>query len=495
MADIFLSYSTADRARIRPLVDALQASGWSVWWDRRIPAGRTYAEVIEAAIRDARCIVVVWTAKSIESEWVREEADRGKKRKRLVPVRMDDVEPPIGFGQIQAADLIGWDGDRAAQGYRQLADDLANILGAPAKAEGAPTRVQAPAPMAVEADVAAASVPEAHERVLRQRAGVHEILPQSARAQPLWRKLALVFVLLAAIGSAGSWYVWRQHQAERQEAKAARERQQIEALKAREEQAARLDRERRLAEEATQEQRRIEALKTREEQQARLAEEKRLAEEAAREKQRVAALKAREAREARLAEEKRLAEEAARHTTPHGIGGIEQQRGLAAEIGWPDRVRCFGYDPKSVRAEPGTEHDWNIMSGNFQLARADTRANADAVVRIARAHAAKCVLGLDARAPNNRQRVFVFWERGVAPTLPGEYCLRYDPRNLRIRDEGPIGWGLVDVGRDQQLHVLNNQADARVALSYAKKHSALCFIGLNSQLPKPLTYVTRYWKR
>ena len=177
-----------------------------------------------------------------------------------------------------------------------------------------------------------------------------------------------------------------------------------------------------------------------------------------------------------------------RHAPAAGIDGIEQQRRLAAEIGWPDRVSCFGYDPTSVRVEPGPDRSWVIMVENLKLAQADTRANADAVVHIARTHKAKCMIGLGARAPDNRRRVFVFWERGVAPTLRGEYCRRYDPIQLQIRDEGAIGWALI--AGDQRLHILNNDADARVALAYARKHSALCSIGLNSRPTPPRTLFT-----
>ena len=33
MAEIFVSYSWADKARVAPLVAALESHGWSVWWD------------------------------------------------------------------------------------------------------------------------------------------------------------------------------------------------------------------------------------------------------------------------------------------------------------------------------------------------------------------------------------------------------------------------------------------------------------------------------
>ncbi len=62
MADIFLSYASEDRERVIPLVEALQADGFSVWWDRTIQAGNTYDREIEAAIGEAACMVVVWSA-------------------------------------------------------------------------------------------------------------------------------------------------------------------------------------------------------------------------------------------------------------------------------------------------------------------------------------------------------------------------------------------------------------------------------------------------
>ena len=38
MADIFLSYARKDKDRIEPLAKALGGQGWSVFWDREIPA-------------------------------------------------------------------------------------------------------------------------------------------------------------------------------------------------------------------------------------------------------------------------------------------------------------------------------------------------------------------------------------------------------------------------------------------------------------------------
>ena len=108
---IFLSYSSEDRLRARLFVQALEERGWSVWWDRAdIPPGGRFSRVIEEAIRDAKVVVVLWSARSVESDWVRDEADNGKKRGILVPALIDDVEVPLGFRQLQHASLAEWNG-------------------------------------------------------------------------------------------------------------------------------------------------------------------------------------------------------------------------------------------------------------------------------------------------------------------------------------------------------------------------------------------------
>src|SRR5881409_384524 len=106
MSDIFLSYATDDRPRTRLLVQALEARGWSVWWDRTIlPAERWYS-VIEKALDTARCAVVLWSKTSVTSDWLRNEAEEAARRKILVPVLIDDVKVPLAFSGLQAARLV-----------------------------------------------------------------------------------------------------------------------------------------------------------------------------------------------------------------------------------------------------------------------------------------------------------------------------------------------------------------------------------------------------
>ncbi|MBS1140858.1 MAG: hypothetical protein H6R13_2311 [Proteobacteria bacterium] len=131
MTDIFLSYTERDRDTARQIAEVLGSAGWSVWWDRRIPAGETWRSVLDQALAEMRCMVVLWSAKSIESEWVYEEASEGRRQGKLVPVMIENVRPPAGFREIQAADLTGWDGSPDFDGLRMLLSDLENLLGKP----------------------------------------------------------------------------------------------------------------------------------------------------------------------------------------------------------------------------------------------------------------------------------------------------------------------------------------------------------------------------
>jgi len=103
MADVFISYATEDRERVEPIVEAIERAGFSVWWDRRIGLGSSFDREIERELDSARCVLVVWSANSIESDWVRNEAQEGLDRSVLVPLLIDDVRPPLAFRRAQTA--------------------------------------------------------------------------------------------------------------------------------------------------------------------------------------------------------------------------------------------------------------------------------------------------------------------------------------------------------------------------------------------------------
>lgn len=128
MSQVFISYAKEDTLRAEMLSKALQDAGFSVWWDRHIPPGKTWDQVIGCALDAATCALVLWSKASVESRWVREEANRASRRECLIPVLIEKVDPPIGFGLLQAADLTEWRGDRAYPEFVNLCAAVSDLF-------------------------------------------------------------------------------------------------------------------------------------------------------------------------------------------------------------------------------------------------------------------------------------------------------------------------------------------------------------------------------
>lgn len=146
---IFISYSSADRERIQPIIRELEARGYSVWWDRKIPPGRTFDEVIEEAIDAADCVLVIWSEKSVKSKWVRTEADEGERRGILIPILIDNVTIPLAFRRIEAANLVGWRGGSGPSEWDILLESLERLAGmrpAPAATPSLPQKASVKRP-------------------------------------------------------------------------------------------------------------------------------------------------------------------------------------------------------------------------------------------------------------------------------------------------------------------------------------------------------------
>jgi TolB-like protein len=129
---VFVSYSREDRARALPVIKGLEASGLSVWWDGLLEGGNAFAKTTETALETADAVVVLWSARSVQSHWVRDEATRGRDRGRMVPVSIDGSEAPLGFRQIQYVNLSRWRGKANAPEF----DELLRAIRATAAAPG-----------------------------------------------------------------------------------------------------------------------------------------------------------------------------------------------------------------------------------------------------------------------------------------------------------------------------------------------------------------------
>jgi adenylate cyclase len=128
MADVFVSYSRSDKARVAPLVAAIEAKGWSVWWDPAIDAGQQFDDQIDAELQAACAVLVVWTPTSVASRWVRGEARDAAERGILVPVRFEDARLPIDVRAIQTTDLDRWGEDPFSAPFQDLVRSLGTVI-------------------------------------------------------------------------------------------------------------------------------------------------------------------------------------------------------------------------------------------------------------------------------------------------------------------------------------------------------------------------------
>ena len=140
---MFVSYARPDEPLAERVADALRADGYKVWRDDELPAHRAYAEVIEERLKGAKAVVVLWSADSAKSHWVRAEADAARAAGTLLQGSLDGTIPPLPFNQIQCASLNGWTGDIDCAGWRKLrasVEALAGIAQAPGETEARSVR-------------------------------------------------------------------------------------------------------------------------------------------------------------------------------------------------------------------------------------------------------------------------------------------------------------------------------------------------------------------
>ncbi|MBI1401547.1 MAG: TIR domain-containing protein, partial [Hyphomonas sp.] len=108
MSDIFISYAREDLPKARLLAEAMIADGLSVWWDHDLLGGDQFREEISETIAAAKIVIVIWSENSVRSPFVKDEASRANERGVLLPVAIGDVEPPVGFGELQTIRFKRW---------------------------------------------------------------------------------------------------------------------------------------------------------------------------------------------------------------------------------------------------------------------------------------------------------------------------------------------------------------------------------------------------
>ena len=118
--DVFVSYARENREAAQRLADALAEKRLRVWWDRDLVAGSEFATVIELQLNSAAVVIGLWSNESVRSAFVRDECGHALRAGKLLPVRIEEVDLPLGFGQLHTLDLLDWDGDADEEAFQAL---------------------------------------------------------------------------------------------------------------------------------------------------------------------------------------------------------------------------------------------------------------------------------------------------------------------------------------------------------------------------------------
>ena len=132
MAKLFLSYSRTDEARARRFAAWLERQSHEVWRDEQdIGGGASFSSEIEQALKNCDAVLVLWSAASVQSAWVRDEAGYGRDAGKLIPFSLDGTEPPLGFRQFQSIDISRWKGQREGPDANRIREAITRVSHGP----------------------------------------------------------------------------------------------------------------------------------------------------------------------------------------------------------------------------------------------------------------------------------------------------------------------------------------------------------------------------
>ena len=127
MASIYLSHSHTDTEKATLVAKKLEEKGYSVFVDNRLQAGESWFAKIESEIAISKAVIVLWSATSVGSRWVRAEASQAVSEAKLVPIKIEQVAVPLGFRVYQTANLTAWRGEEDNPDWQAVLRSLSQL--------------------------------------------------------------------------------------------------------------------------------------------------------------------------------------------------------------------------------------------------------------------------------------------------------------------------------------------------------------------------------
>ena len=121
--DVFISYSSKDRALVEAIAKRLELD-FLVWWDQDLISGTSYENHIITTLSQAKLVLVAWTENASTSEWVDREIRISLTNSRLIPIILDGTPLNANIAHLDAVDLRNWNGKDDHPEFAQLVRDV-----------------------------------------------------------------------------------------------------------------------------------------------------------------------------------------------------------------------------------------------------------------------------------------------------------------------------------------------------------------------------------
>ncbi len=108
MADLYITYGIRERYWVSKLAAALEAEGYSVWWDHAVIPGANVRAESQQALTEAKCALVIWSDTAVEDHWVLVDSEQAVKQGALVSVLANNAAVPAVYQSLEVSDLQDW---------------------------------------------------------------------------------------------------------------------------------------------------------------------------------------------------------------------------------------------------------------------------------------------------------------------------------------------------------------------------------------------------
>lgn len=125
MPDVSIIYAREDET-VASKVHSLLFCQWDIWWDDKIVGG--FASKIKESIAQSKCVVAIFSRHAEKPTVTDELRIATKAGCEIIPLQLDDSDPPYSYGHLSRIDFRDWDGTVDHPKLQQLLRKLGSVV-------------------------------------------------------------------------------------------------------------------------------------------------------------------------------------------------------------------------------------------------------------------------------------------------------------------------------------------------------------------------------